>query len=39
MIEVFKIISNIYEDKVTTNILTVRLNDIVIWDYRDMIIH
>ena len=27
MIEVFKIISNIYDDKVTTNILTMRLNN------------
>ena len=28
MIEVFKIISNIYDNKVTTNILTMRLNNI-----------
>ena len=27
MIEVFKIISNIYDDKVTTNILIMRLNN------------
>ena len=27
MIEVFKTISNIYDDKVTTNILTMRLNN------------
>ena len=27
MIEIFKIISNIYDDKVTTNILTRRLNN------------
>ena len=27
MIELFKIISNIYDDKVTTNILTMRLNN------------
>ena len=27
MIEVFKIITNIYDDKVTTNILTMRLNN------------
>ena len=27
MIEVFKIISNIYDDKVTTNILTMSLNN------------
>ena len=27
MIEVFKNISSIYKDKITTNILTVRLND------------